>query len=309
MGFKQFYLLESGQKLIGYHSTNSKFEAFDHKFTGHVGFYFTPEKYFEHPEHKNSTLDYSKGKKYTLKCELDIKNPIPNDVFVDVMNKAFGGNPRKMAIEQFKKLGYDGYIAKAQIWVFEPEQIKIVDAVDNEINEAPIIDDRYGETAKMPIYTKPEIGGFYTKYKESKLFKKIDNIEMRMLDYIKDEIYLYYVVNGKPAAVLVYKFLDKKAKDFNKYPMVGWMYTTPEYLKKGIQQELHNFLMAYHKGILVDTTLSPEGFKFYKKWAEPFYTYSFDNDDTYSKIKKVDWNKVKSNRHERFVILKNEVDD
>jgi hypothetical protein len=177
------------------------------------------------------------------------------------------------------------------------------------LSEMPEIHDRYGDTAKMSMYTKPEIGSFYTKYKESKLIKKIENIEIRRLDYVKDETYLYYVVDGKPVAVLVYKFLDKKAKDFNKYPMVGWMYTTPDYLKKGIQQELHNFLMAYHNGILIDTTLSPEGFKFYKKWSEPYYSYSFDNDDTYSKIKEVNWNKVKNNKHERFVVLKNRMEE
>lgn len=177
------------------------------------------------------------------------------------------------------------------------------------LSEMPEIHDRYGDTAKMSMYTKPEIGSFFTKYKESKLIKKIENIEIRRLDYIKDETHLYYVVDGKPVAVLVYKFLDKKAKAFNKYPMVGWMYTTPDYLKKGIQQELHNFLMAYHNGILIDTTLSPEGFKFYKKWSEPYYSYSFDNDDTYSKIKEVDWNKVKSNKHERFVVLKNRMEE
>lgn len=171
------------------------------------------------------------------------------------------------------------------------------------ISESPIIDDKYGRTAKTSYYTKPVIGDFYQQYNKSKLLFKANEFEIRKLSYRPDETYLYCVTDGKPVAVLVYKFLDKKVAGFQKYPMVGWIYTNKEHLKFGIQKKLHDFLVAYHGGILVDTTLSNAGFGFYKKWANDYFTYSFDNNDLKSKIEEVDWDNVMNNKNERYAIL------
>lgn len=133
MNFKQFYLAESEKELIGYHSSNAKFTEFSHKFTGGVGFYFTPENTFKsNDEFWNS---YAKNKKYTYRCRITLKNQPGEDVSKEVNKIARGGNPRKMMVDKYLELGYDGLDqSPAQIWVFDPKSIEILDVVEN-INE------------------------------------------------------------------------------------------------------------------------------------------------------------------------------
>jgi GNAT superfamily N-acetyltransferase len=270
--FKNFYLTES-KKLIGYHSTNSKFESFDHKFTGRVGFYFTPEEYFERPEHKNSTLDYSKGKKYTLKCELTIKNPIPNDVFVDIMAKSFGGNPRKMAIEQFKELGYDGYIATAQIWVFDPEQIKILNFVYNKIDEMAslnsISDEKDNDRVFNEILTKNHVG-----YSDPKEKFNYDGI---LWAFYGKGLFVGFDKNLiHPNNAMIITLVDFRNKW--KFPLVTGIETKEKYRNKGLATKIHEYFIKKYGGFITDDSLSYSedngGIYFvYKKLIQKYPSY------------------------------------
>lgn len=172
-----------------------------------------------------------------------------------------------------------------------------------------VVDDKYGRTANLPIFTRRYDGAFYKKYESSKLRLQVSsNVELREMNHPKNEHGVYYVIDDKPVSVTMYKFLDKKVAGFQKYPMVGFAYTVDGYEKKGYQKMLNRFLINNFGGILVDITLSNSGFEFYKKLSKDYYSYIFDNNKIDGYIKELDWNKIdKKDKNERIVITKNKV--
>ena len=100
-----------------YHGAkNFEGDIFDHKRTGGIGFHFTP--------------DIEQAKTFgdqIISARLRLDNPAPLEIWKHAMNKAHGGNPRKMAIDYLRSLGYDCVINPAyETIVFEPEQIQII---------------------------------------------------------------------------------------------------------------------------------------------------------------------------------------
>ncbi len=101
---------------VYYHGTNSEvFDKFDHKYTGGIGFHFTKD------------LEHAKSfGKNVIKAKLTMNNTAPVELWGEALNRAYGGNPRRMAVEWLKKQGYDSVETKYETIIFEPEQIHVI---------------------------------------------------------------------------------------------------------------------------------------------------------------------------------------
>ena len=63
-----------------------------------------------------------------MSAMLDIKNPAPDAIVKQEYDKAFGGNPRKMAHDVLKEMGYDSIIRNREVVVFYPSQIHVINS-------------------------------------------------------------------------------------------------------------------------------------------------------------------------------------
>lgn len=107
---------------IGYHGTDEKFESFDLSKSGYIGFYFSPDK-------NHYVIN---RRKYIITARLIIDNPAPSDIVRKIYDESGSGNPRKIAHEKLKSMGYDGIIRPIEYVVFNPEQIKIMSVEENK---------------------------------------------------------------------------------------------------------------------------------------------------------------------------------
>lgn len=120
-----------------YHGTPTKFDKFDKKFTGGLGFYFTRKEsgarmWAGEHFHTGKMPKESEVKKVFV----NITNPAPLDVVKQAYDEAKGGNPRKQAQEKLQSMGYDGFVRQGEggdIVVFSPQQII-------EVKELPSIE-------------------------------------------------------------------------------------------------------------------------------------------------------------------------
>jgi hypothetical protein len=107
---------DRGEPIMFYHGTNhSGFDKFDPNMVGGIGFHFTTDM--------NATKQFGKN---VIRAYLNIKNPAGLDEWKNALDKARGGNPRRMAIDILKKSGYDGVSTEYETIAFEPEQIWVV---------------------------------------------------------------------------------------------------------------------------------------------------------------------------------------
>jgi len=101
---------------VYYHGTNNyPFDKFDNKYTGGIGFHFT--KKLEQARSHGKTV---------IVANLDLGNIAPVQDWSNALNKASGGNPRRMAINTLKEMGYNSVQTSYETIVFDPEQIHVV---------------------------------------------------------------------------------------------------------------------------------------------------------------------------------------
>lgn len=248
MNFKSFYLKES-KSLIGYHSSNTKFDEFSHHFTGGVGFYFTPEDtYNSNDEFWNS---YKKNKKYTYKCEITLDKQPDEEVAKEVSKLARGGNPRKMMVDKFLELGYDGLDqSPAQIWVFNPNKIKIIEVLENDLKEMAslnsLADEDSSESVFTEILTKNHIG-----YKDPDEKFNFENVL-----WARFGKNLFVGFDGKihPTKAMIVVFVDFRNK-WN-FPLVYGIETKTKYRNKGLATKIHDYFIKKYGGFITDDSLS-----------------------------------------------------
>jgi hypothetical protein len=102
-----------------YHGTNSDpFTEFDDKYTGGIGFHFT--------KHHDRAKTFGKR---IMSAILDMKNTASPELWKEALDKAYGGNPRKMAVDWLKKQGYDSVETPYETIVFDANQIHIISEV------------------------------------------------------------------------------------------------------------------------------------------------------------------------------------
>lgn len=111
---------------VFYHGTNKQpFAKFDRKFTGGIGFHFSHDP--------NRAAVFGKN---LIKARLQINNPAGGEKWKEALDKARGGNPRKMAVEYLKAQGYDSVVTSYETIVFDAEQIEIIN--ENAVTHDPI---------------------------------------------------------------------------------------------------------------------------------------------------------------------------
>ena len=106
---------DRGEPIMFYHGTNSKFDNFNDKFSGGIGFHFTKDP--------AATKTFGKN---VIRAYLNIKNPAGLEEWKMALDKASGGNPRAMAIGFLKKMGYDGVSTGYETIAFDAGQIWVV---------------------------------------------------------------------------------------------------------------------------------------------------------------------------------------
>ncbi len=123
-------LFENKHELY-FHATGEKFDTFDHRQGGFIGFYFT--KNYDEVLHFLKNRSHSKDARI-IAAHLVIKNPAPPEAIKYAQGQASGGNPRKIIREILIRQGYDSIVRPNETIVFEPEQIHIVDHDYKSIN-------------------------------------------------------------------------------------------------------------------------------------------------------------------------------
>jgi GNAT superfamily N-acetyltransferase len=168
------------------------------------------------------------------------------------------------------------------------------------LTEAPIVHDMYSKTPKD--YSEK----FIKNYKASKLVKTIGDIELRYnkRDDGVVENYVYKLIDETPIAVLSYIFLERKFEPFEKLPMIGWLYVDEKHRRGGIIKELHDFIMNYHNGFIMDVRLSKVSWDFYKKYCKKFNVFKFNNLNEKEMNTKIDIDDYVVKPNDRLVVVK-----